>query len=261
MLDTETTGLSTSGGDRICEVSVVRTTLASPLPPERWSSLVDPGVAMPETARAIHGLSDADLDGAPSWGEVHAEVTARLRGAVLVAHNAAFDVGFLEHEAARAALPSPVPEAVLCTLTLARRVYGFHACSLRALARRASVPQPVAHRALADADTTLGVLRALLDGLGLDGAAPTLGALLHRIEAMRRDGSGRAHIRERLRAAVREQRPVVIDYTARFGQGPLTTRRQITPARLRAGRLDAWCHLRQAARTFHLKRVQRVVEG
>jgi DNA polymerase III epsilon subunit family exonuclease len=261
VLDTETTGLEAHAGDRVCEIAVVRAHLDPRRPSESWSSLVAPGRPMPATAESIHGISDADLAGAPSWADVHAEVTRQLDGAVLVAHNAAFDVGFLAAEAARLGLPSPVRGPVLCTLTLARRVYGFHACSLRALARRASVPQPLAHRALADVQTTLGVLRALIDGLSPGGSAPRLGPLLTRIDDMRRDGPGRQAIEDAIRRALAEGRPVTIDYTARFGTDSLTTRRTVTPERLRRGMLDGWCHLRGAHRTFHLKRIQRVLDG
>lgn len=261
MLDTETTGLHARGGDRICEVAVLRGRLDPALPEAPWCTLVDPERSMPETALRIHGISDAELRGAPRWADVHERLRRALDGAVLVAHNADFDVGFLEAEAERAGLPSPISGPVLCTLTLARRVYGFHACSLRALARRAEVPQPLAHRALADTRTAMGVMRALVGGLCLHGPVPRLGTLLQRIEDMRRDGPGRTAILQTLREALATGTPVVIDYTARFGTGPLGTRRMVTPERLRSGMLDGWCHLRKARRTFHLKRIQRAVPG
>lgn len=237
----------------------MRTKLGADSEPERWSTLVHPGLPMPRTAQDVHGISDEQLIGAPPWAAVHEDLKARLEGAVLVAHNAAFDIGFIEAEASRAGLPSPVPSAVLCTLTLARRIYGFHSCSLLALASRAGIPQPVAHRALADADTTLGVLRALVEGLSLDGRAPALAALLLRIESMRKSGPGRVEIRAGIEEALVEQRDVTIDYTARSGHGPFTTRRRITPTGLTDTRFEGWCHLREAQRTFHLKCVQRLV--
>lgn len=258
MLDLETTGLR-SRTDRICEVAVIRTTLGDTGPPRTWQTLVHPGVAMPRVAEGIHGLSDASLAGAPPFAAVLPVLRERLRGAVLVAHNASFDTAFLAAEAQRLDVASPVPPNVLCTLQLARRLYGFYSCSLAALSTRLEIPQPQAHRALADAETALAVLRGLVLGLG-DAAPATMQQLLERVAGMRRGETGYEALVARIRATHEAGASLTIDYTARLGEGPLTRRRTITPTRLRLPHVEAWCHLRDARRVFHVKRIVQVVD-
>ena len=258
-LDFETTGLSALKGDRVCEVAVIRTRLVDAEVEVRLDSLVDPGIAMPTVARAIHHISDSELVGAPTFGELLPSLRDALAGAVFIAHNARFDLSFLANEAA---LLGEVPVAhgpVLCTLKMARSLYGFHRCGLAALALRTDVSQPLAHRSLADVQTTLGVFRALMDGLGEHEPA-TVAELLARVEGLRRGGAMRRQIVDTLRRAVVSDTAVTIDYTASQSEGALTTRRTITPHRVRLPHVEATCHLRGEARSFHIKRIQRIVE-
>ena len=98
VVDLETTGLA-PGRARICEIGAVRVRgleLAA-----AFESLVDPAMALPASITALTGISDADLQGAPSPGAAVSRFLDFAGDCVLVAHNARFDVGFLNHEVER----------------------------------------------------------------------------------------------------------------------------------------------------------------
>ncbi len=156
VVDVETTGLNPRT-DRILEIGIV-TADGSGRPTGEWSSLVNPG--RPVAATVVHGLTDADVADAPPIAEVLPRVTALLAWKVVVAHNAAFDVGFLNAAYRHAGVDFAIPrEATACTMELSK-IYlppGRH--SLAASARRAGVPVPARHRALADARVAALLLR------------------------------------------------------------------------------------------------------
>jgi DNA polymerase-3 subunit epsilon len=258
VLDFETTGLSAASGDRVCEIAVVRGVPGGKPKKRKLQTLVDPGMPMPELARSIHGIDDEQLRGAPSFAECLPRLARLLDGAVVVAHSAAFDVGFLRAECHRAELPVPAHGPVVCTLELARHIFGFSRCSLRALAQRMEIPQRDAHRALDDAKVTFKVYQRMLHSIGRD-EMPTVRELLDRSDALRREGPGRARIIAAILEAEGSHQPVVIDYTSRNGTGPLTSRRTITVKETNLPYVSAWCHLRGADRVFHVRRIQRVI--
>ena len=136
VVDVETTGLNPRT-DRILEIGIV-TADGSGRPTGEWSSLVNPG--RPVAATVVHGLTDADVADAPPIAEVLPRVTALLAWKVVVAHNAAFDVGFLNAAYRHAGVDFAIPrEATACTMELSK-IYlppGRH--SLAASARRAGV--------------------------------------------------------------------------------------------------------------------------
>jgi DNA polymerase-3 subunit epsilon len=105
VIDVETTGLFPGHGDRIVEVAVVRVKLDGKVMDE-WTSLINPGRAV--AASRIHGITSADVRRAPSFVDLIGELNARLAGKALVAHNAPFDIEFLELEYARAGWALPV---------------------------------------------------------------------------------------------------------------------------------------------------------
>ena len=261
VLDFETTGLSVASGDRVCEVAVVRGRPGGGRR-RKFTQLVDPQRDMPALAQTIHGLSDADLAGQPRFPEVLPKLASVLQGAVLVAHNAPFDIGFLRAECHIADQPFPSIGPVLCTLDLARHVYGFSKCSLEALARRTETTQSTAHRALADTLTTMKVYRRMLEGLG-DAAErpPTVGDLLDRIGTLAKGAPGRQTIVLRIREAARQSVPITIDYTDRYGPGPLTVRRTVLVDRFKSPYFEGLCRTSGEHRTFHVRRVQRIIDG
>jgi DNA polymerase-3 subunit epsilon len=153
-LDTETTGLSPEGGDRVVEIGCLeminrRLTgrdLHFYLNPERPSS---------EDAFKVHGLSDDFLADKPLFAAIADDLLAYLAGAELVIHNAAFDVGFLDAELTRIARPRLAGQVAGITdsLQLARNLFPGKSNSLDALCRRLEVDntQRTQHGALLDA--------------------------------------------------------------------------------------------------------------
>ena len=248
-LDLETTGLE-STGDRVIEAAVVRLDPDGVL--RQRSFLINPGHPIPPPSIEVHGITDAMVDGAPSFTAVLPRLTPLIEGAVLIAHNAPFDIGFIDAECSRRGLSSPVPLAVVDTLQLARKVFKQPRCGLGSLAERIGLPLPGAHRALADARAAL-VLYQTMIRQAEPGRIPSTRELLNSV-AISED------IRGALAAAHRMARPVVIDYSSYQSQGELSALRTITIRSVGAQKVVAYCHLRQDERTFRLDRIRRVLE-
>ncbi|MEX1178865.1 MAG: DEDD exonuclease domain-containing protein [Nitriliruptor sp.] len=168
VLDLETTGLS-PGRDRITEVGAVKVQggeVAGEL-----QTLVHPGCAIPARITAVTGISDVMVRDAPSIEAVLPTVLAFLGDAVLVAHNATFDVSFLRAEAARLGY-GPFEPVVVDTARLARRLVADEVRDRRlgTLARHFGSRTVPDHRALHDARATVDVLHGLIERAGAYGA-------------------------------------------------------------------------------------------
>lgn len=165
VVDLETTG-TRPGTDEITEIGAVRVQGGEVR--AELSTFVAISGALPRHISRLTGIVPGDLIGAPSLGEVMATFLEFSRGAVLVAHNARFDLGFLRAAAASTGHPWPDPPAV-CTLALARRV--LHSGETRGhrlgelAAHLGSAVEPN-HRALQDARATVDVLHALISRVG-----------------------------------------------------------------------------------------------
>ena len=161
VVDLETTGASPRGS-RITEIGAVKVRGGAVL--GEFQTLVDPGAPVPPMITILTGITNAMLVDAPVIADVLPTFFEFARGAVLVAHNAPFDVGFLKAEAARADLAWPGAD-VVDTVALARRVVtrdeapNNKLSSLAALFHADTTPN---HRALEDARATVDVLHGLL---------------------------------------------------------------------------------------------------
>jgi DNA polymerase III subunit epsilon len=120
VIDTETTGLDPLDGHRIVEIGAVEPVNRSPTG-QTFHRYVCPERSMPADAVAVHGLTAEFLADKPLFGAVADEFLAFVGDAPLVAHNAGFDIAFINAELARAAKPTIAPERVVDTLVLARR--------------------------------------------------------------------------------------------------------------------------------------------
>ena len=165
VVDLETTG-TRPGTDEITEIGAVRV-VGGEVRAELSTFVAIDGV-LPGHISTLTGIAPGDLVGAPSLGEVMATFLEFSRGAVLVAHNARFDLGFLRAAAASTGRRWPDPPSI-CTLTLARRV--LHSGETRGhrlgvlAAHLGSAVEPN-HRALQDARATVDVLHALISRVG-----------------------------------------------------------------------------------------------
>ncbi len=168
VLDLETTGLSPDA-DRITEVGAVKVRGGEVLGELR--TFVHPGRPIPAAVTAVTGITDAMVASAPSIAAVIPIVRDFLAGAVLVAHNARFDVSFLRAAAAATEVGGFDP-VVVDTARLARRllVDEVRDCRLATLATHLRAATSPGHRALVDARATVDVLHGLLERAGSHGA-------------------------------------------------------------------------------------------
>lgn len=165
VVDLETTG-SSPADDAITEIGAVKIRGGQVL--GELGTLVDPGRTVPPHIVTLTGITSAMLVDAPRIEQVLPSFLEFARGAVLVAHNAPFDVGFLKAAVARLDLAWP-PFQVLCTVKLARRVLSREeapSVRLSALADLFHVTTRPTHRALDDARATVDVLHALIERVG-----------------------------------------------------------------------------------------------
>ena len=165
LVDVETSGLSAQR-DRVLSIAVL--TMNGDTVVDEYSTLVNPGCD-PGPVH-VHGLTPARLRNAPRYDEIATEIHTRLESRTLVAHNAAFDHGFLSAEATRLGGALPTQQR-LCTVALTRRLQlDVPNAKLSTLTRYWRVPHRRAHDAREDVAALAGVFRqsrALAASLGL----------------------------------------------------------------------------------------------
>jgi DNA polymerase-3 subunit epsilon len=166
VVDLETTGGSAEGGSMITEIGAVKVRGGEVL--GEFQTLVNPHARIPPFIAVLTGITNSMVSEAPSIESVLPAFLEFARGTVLVAHNAPFDVGFLQWFAARQGIPWPAFE-VLDTAKIARRVItrdDAPNCKLSSLARAFHASTTPNHRALSDARATVDVLHGLMERLG-----------------------------------------------------------------------------------------------
>jgi len=195
-VDTETNGLPRER----CELTEVGAVLVGGGElHDRWSALVGVSAPLSRGIQRFTGISQAMVDHAPPPEAVLPELARMLRGRVLVAHSARFDLGVLRAAFARAALDWPDPP-VLCTIAMARRLAPLQRRrGLAALADALGIEVEQTHRALPDAETCARVFCALFGRLSAHAA--TVGDAVAVLRP-RRTGPGR-----RPRAGARRRPP------------------------------------------------------
>lgn len=174
VVDLETTGGRMNGrdgkvADAITEIGAVKVRGGVVL--GEFATLVDPQRSIPPQIVQLTGITTAMVCDAPTIAGVLPMFLEFARGAVLVAHNARFDMGFLRAAADRCGIRWARPQT-LCTVQLARRVLTREeapSVRLAALARLFAVANEPTHRALDDARATVEVLHALIERVGNQG--------------------------------------------------------------------------------------------
>jgi DNA polymerase III subunit epsilon len=164
VVDLETTGGSADSA--ITEIGAVKVRGGERL--GEFQTLVHPGAPIPAFIQVLTGITDAMVAGAPPLSAALPAFLEFARGAVLVAHNAPFDVGFLKAACAAHGYDWP-GYPVVDTVLLARRVVTRDEtpdCKLASLARLFRSPTTPTHRALYDARATVDVLHGLMERLG-----------------------------------------------------------------------------------------------
>lgn len=167
VLDTETTGLSAEGGDRIIELGCVEL-LNRKLTGNNLHMYFNPGRDSHEDALKVHGISNEFLKDKPKFSDMAPQILEYLQGAEIIIHNAAFDVGFLnkELELTGRAPVSTYVASVTDTLAMAKEMYPGKRNSLDALCDRLGVDNSgrTLHGALLDAELLADVYINLTRG-------------------------------------------------------------------------------------------------
>lgn len=181
VFDVETTGPKTPGA-RIMELGAYRVARGRIV--AEFQTLVNPLVPIPPFIAALTGITDRMVSGAPTFDAVAADWLRFADTAILVAHNAVFDVRFINHELSLVFPGRRMPNAYLCTVSLARRVLpDLKSFRLTALAEHFEVPHRVRHRAGDDARATAEVFLVLLELLRQNGVRDVAGARLFKKHA------------------------------------------------------------------------------
>lgn len=198
VVDLETTGLSPRVAT-ILEIGAVRVDARGEL--DRFTTLVHPGVPIPASIRALTGIDDRMVAGAPRLAQALPEFLRWLDqspGAPLVAHNASFDAGFIARALERLGLPAHGRQ-VFCSRRLAKRVLPeARRLSLAHLICHLGIVNAAPHRALGDAEATARVWLRLLDLAWERAGVSTLADLL----------------------ALDRSRPAAVHATLRLPEGP-----------------------------------------
>jgi DNA polymerase-3 subunit epsilon len=254
IFDVETTGLSPTYGHRICEVGCLCVRDGEEL--DRFESLVNPRRPISPGAFRVNRITAEMLRDAPAFGQVAGRLLQAIEGAVLVAHNAPFDLSFLAAELEIARLPLP-GNPVIDTLTLTRRTYSLSRNSLSAVVAALDVETRPTHRAMSDVQATCGVLQRILWDLKRRWEITTLGQLI--------DFQGGPVSYPHSRAL--SLPPTITDALENGGRVQMRyidargreTDRLVRPIRVRPRGgvlyLIAHCYRRGAQRTFRLDRV------
>jgi DNA polymerase-3 subunit epsilon len=258
VFDVETTGLSPAYGHRVCEVACLR--VCDGVEIDRFESLVDPKRPIASGAFRVNRITPEMLVGAPAFEDVAPSLLSLMEDAVLVAHNAPFDLGFLAAELEIAHL-SPPEGLVVDTLSLVRRAYSFARNSLPSVAEALGLEAGTAHRAMADVRTTHQVLERILVDLDRRWGVTTLDQLV--------DFQGGPipypfptvlPLPPTIAEALESQGQVRMRYVDASGQ---ETDRIVRPLRVQERRghlyLLAHCYRAGALRTFRLDRVVEMV--
>ncbi|GAB4321570.1 MAG: exonuclease domain-containing protein [Candidatus Zixiibacteriota bacterium] len=252
VVDVETTGLSPRNGDRVCEIAVIRRNPDGTL--RRFVSFVDPQRRISAGAFAVNGITPDMLHGAPLFCAVRSELDAILSDAMFVAHNAPFDLGFVQHEFALCGCDFTTI-GVIDTRLLSRRFLRLSSHSLASVARHFGISQPSAHRALADCETTLRVLDAIVDQANL-ASVPVSELMNVTVSVGPPVAVPTPALPDGLADLIRRDGEVEITYLTARGSRSRRSIRDIQVFRMGEHvYLTGFCSLRQAERQFRLDRI------
>lgn len=168
IFDTETTGMPVSEGHRVIEIGAVEL-VNRRLTGAIFHKYLNPERSIDAGATAVHGITDDDLRDKPRFADIVDEFLAFIDGAELIAHNAAFDIEFLDAELARVPGARPMAAAarqITDTLAIAREKHPGQRNSLDALCRRYEIDNSARtkHGALLDAEILADVYLAMTGG-------------------------------------------------------------------------------------------------
>ena len=168
VFDVETTGLDPKRGDKIIEIAGIRVEGDKLLEDDAFVELVNPERSIPWEAKRINKIDDADVAGAPTIDQILPKFLDFAKDSILIAHNARFDMGFLDVEKQHCWGFVELPEC-LCTMKLSQSIFPTEfRHNLDVLTQRLELKAPTArHRALPDVILTAQALLKMIDMGGI----------------------------------------------------------------------------------------------
>jgi DNA polymerase-3 subunit epsilon len=165
VLDTETTGFDAVGGDRLVEIGCIELVNHVPTARTFWK-YINPERDVPHAAFQVHGLSAEFLSDKPRFAEVADQLLEFIGDSPVIAHNAEFDMKFLNVELERAGKPTIPFERAIDTVAMARKKFPGAPASLDALCKRFNIDNSsrTLHGALLDAQLLADVYLELMGG-------------------------------------------------------------------------------------------------
>jgi DNA polymerase-3 subunit epsilon len=166
VFDTETTGMDPADGDKLVEIGCIE--LENHMPTGRtYHQYINPERDVPAEAVAVHGLTQEKLKNEPTFGEIVGDFLDFIgTDSKLIAHNASFDVKFMNAELKTYGFPALEPKRIIDTLAMARKKFPGSPASLDALCRRFNIDNTsrTLHGALLDSELLAEVYLELLGG-------------------------------------------------------------------------------------------------
>ncbi len=161
IFDVETTGLEPAEGHEIIEIGAQK--LIGNNVAGEFVRLLKPSRPIPADSMAIHGITNEQVQAeGQNPSEVIPELVEFFGDSIIVAHNAPFDIGFVNAHLDRLGLPR-IKNQVLDTIEIAKRYLILPSYRLQNVAKYLKIPQPKAHRALVDVETTRDVFLKLIE--------------------------------------------------------------------------------------------------
>ena len=250
-LDIETTGLSPWFGDRICQIAVIVT--EGKRIKRTLDLLLDPERELSPSAIHVNGLDAASLKGKPRFADAADEIAYALSDAVIVCHNAKFDIQFLDNEYRKLGRTIEFPN-LIDTLLLARAHYELPSYGLEHLSQDFQVSTYIqGSRAFADAITMKNLFFTMVDSLKeIDKSLDDL-IDIYNSPAWPQEG---IYLPTELSEAIHSGKRLFIQYMDKDGE---ISERWVSPKEVIGLSdylyLQAYCHSREADRTFRLDRI------
>ena len=165
VLDTETTGFNPEEGHRLIEIGAVE--VVNKVPTGRtYHQYINPERDIPADATAVHGITDEKVKDEPVFAEIYTDMIEFIGDGIIVAHNAEFDMNFINYELKKVGHPSYPKTQVVDSLAIARAKFPGSPASLDALCRRYGIDlsERDFHGALLDAQLLADVYLELMGG-------------------------------------------------------------------------------------------------
>jgi DNA polymerase-3 subunit epsilon len=255
-VDVETTGLYVQFGERICEIALLKWRGGKDL--ATYHTLVNPERPISPGAAEVNHITDEEVKSAPTFHQIGDKVLEFIGDAVLVAHNAPFDMSFLETQLIISGFP-PIENRIVDTLAIARMCYNFSGNALDRIALRYGLDTRNAHRALGDVMLTRQIFERFLNDLKRQGVA----TLSHLIDAqggpVPPGVPEEAILPPNVQEMIANRTPLRMRYVNAEGEESERVIEVIQVSKLHDYvYLVAFCHKCQEQRTFRFDRILRI---